>query len=65
MIDEDERIGDEIICPHCEYEFRDSWEHADVNRPSTLSCRHCEQFILVETDVRVTFISRKPKEEEE
>lgn len=50
-----------IICPHCEYEFSDSWE---VSENEYLECYSCDKTFFCEVVVTVTYTTSKIGEDE-
>lgn len=54
---------DEIVCPYCGYEFRDSWEiFLDGECIATLDCPECEKEFSVKPNWDVTYYSSKIEE---
>ena len=51
----DHEYTDEIVCPHCGYQYRDSWENSE----GTCDCEECHKSFSVERDVSVTYSTRK------
>lgn len=51
----------EIICPHCEYEFTDSWEYPDSGE---IDCYSCDKTFYCEVVVTVAYTSSKIEEDE-
>ena len=45
----------EITCPHCGYEYRDSWESSDGDH----ECPDCERGFEVIKDITVTYCTEK------
>jgi len=50
-----------IICPHCGYEFKDSWEYvAELNQHAqTISCHSCGKEFECEMQVSTTYTTTK------
>jgi hypothetical protein len=46
---------DEVICPHCGYEHRDSWEFQDGEH----DCPDCEKSFTLSRNVSVTYDTKK------
>lgn len=51
----------EIICPHCEYGFTDSWEYQDSDY---IQCHSCEETFFCEVAVSITYTTSKIEEDE-
>lgn len=49
---------DEIVCPHCGYEFNGSWEYDDDDG-ELIECQNCDESFELSVDVSVTYTSRK------
>lgn len=47
---------DEVVCPHCRYEFSDSWEFADFE---TFECYECGKEFKIFRHVEVTYSTEK------
>lgn len=54
-IEIDHEYTNEIVCPHCGYEYTDSWEMQDGKR----NCCECDKPFSVDRDVSVTYSTRK------
>jgi hypothetical protein len=51
---------DEITCPHCGHEHRDSWDHQLADGDSTeVTCDKCERDMLVTCCVSVSYTTQK------
>jgi DNA-directed RNA polymerase subunit RPC12/RpoP len=46
--------GRDIICPYCEYEFVDSWEHGDSSDES-IECDECGKTFTLQVEQEVTY----------
>lgn len=46
----------EIICPHCDYTYYDSWELEDDGE---MNCESCGKEFYVEKDITVTYSTSK------
>ena len=60
-MEKDTENTDFIVCPHCGYEDRDSWD-VDFNNNETtyIECGDCGKEMFVERCVSVTYSSYKP-----
>ena len=47
---------DNIICPHCGYEDKDSWECSESGE---MDCRRCGEEFYMERDITVTYSTKK------
>lgn len=47
---------DEVVCPHCRYEFSDSWEFADFE---IFECYECGKEFKIFRHVEVTYCTEK------
>ena len=52
----DHRYTAEIVCPHCGYEFRDSFEFDD---DGITECYECEESFSFERQVDITYSTNK------
>jgi hypothetical protein len=60
----DTSMTDELICPHCGYEFSDSWEFAlNGATDGKVDCRDCNKEIEFEIVTEITFSSWVPEKE--
>ena len=50
---------DLIVCPHCGYEFEDSWEMCPDSQPAEYDCEHCEGAFRVTADISVNYTTKK------
>lgn len=57
MSDEYMMYRDNVTCPFCSYENRDSWEISDGEH----DCHRCGETMIVERDVSVTYSTSKPR----
>lgn len=48
---------DEVVCPHCGYNFSDSWEMSEGEH----DCHECEKSFTMSRDVTVTYETAKKK----
>jgi DNA-directed RNA polymerase subunit RPC12/RpoP len=48
---------DQVICPHCGYEYSDSWDIED----GVYNCPECEQEFQVSRDISITYSTWKTK----
>jgi DNA-directed RNA polymerase subunit RPC12/RpoP len=48
---------DEIVCPHCGYEYSDSWEFDGYS--DTIECSSCGEGFEYTRDVSVTYSTQK------
>ena len=55
----DHEYTDEVTCPHCGYEFSDSWEM----REGDDDCPECEKTFEIEINTSITYTTRKGAEE--
>lgn len=60
MSEIDHEYTKEIVCPHCGYEFIDSWEHneslqSDQSGDNLISCHECEKNFVAHMDVEVYY----------
>lgn len=53
----DNMFTEEIVCPYCGYEFKDSWECEDSD--DEMYCEYCEKEFTYERHVEVTYCSYK------
>lgn len=55
---------DEVVCPHCGYEFSDSWDFGFNGREMDIQCGNpeCEKVFSCEPDYSVVYYSRKKKQ---
>lgn len=55
---------DEIVCPHCGYEFSDSWENFQYDDECIegIECEKCEKEFNVERNISISYNSYIPKE---
>lgn len=55
---------DEIVCPHCGYEHRDSWERNDGDEGTfETECGECERMFECRRCVSISYVSREIPEE--
>ena len=59
MVKFDTDWTDNIICPHCGYEDRDSWECGDGEETFETTCDRCGKEIDVVRHVSVSYSSKK------
>ena len=52
----DHEYTNEVVCPHCGYEHRDSWELSDAGEHE---CDNCGEPFLIERIVSVTYCTAK------
>lgn len=50
---------EEIVCPHCGYQFSDSHEYEINCGYSSIDCDNCGELFKVEVDYRVTYTTWK------
>ena len=50
------RCTEEIVCPYCGYEFKDSCEFPDSAKPR---CHECDRDFLAERNHRITYSTAK------
>ena len=55
----DHEYTDEIVCPHCGYEFGDSWELGDGEDIGELDCDGCGKNFYAERIITVNYSTRK------
>jgi hypothetical protein len=58
----DHDYTDEVVCPYCGYEFRDSWEMANDGGEQEIDCYGCEKSFLLYTNMEITYSTAKIKE---
>jgi len=51
---------DEIVCPHCGFEFADSWE---FDRGQILTCDECDSKFQMEINESISYSSFKISDE--
>lgn len=52
----EEKFESEITCPHCGYEYFNSWEfHLDEGRAEELNCDDCGEIFYVEKNTIVNY----------
>lgn len=57
----EEHWGSEAKCPHCGFEYGDTWEifiRSDADDVAEVECPECEKRFEVERRVSVDYISR-------
>jgi transposase-like protein len=55
----DHEFTKEIVCPHCGYEFEDSYELADPDREQQFECNECSKDFLLYTYVSLSYTTKK------
>jgi len=58
MNENEHTYTDEIVCPHCGYQFNDSWELADDGEQE-VTCEKCEEDFLLYTNIEITYSTTK------
>jgi DNA-directed RNA polymerase subunit RPC12/RpoP len=60
----DHQFTDEVVCPYCGYESKDSWKFGDSNMSEIggLECVQCERGFLYTRNLRVTYSISKTGE---
>ena len=50
-------MSDEIVCPHCGYEFSDSWEYHDTQDEQKVEClnEECSKTFSLFVEFDVTY----------
>ena len=48
----------EIVCPHCSYEYEDSWEYNGYDT-TELKCPECDEQFHLEIDITVEYTTSK------
>jgi DNA-directed RNA polymerase subunit RPC12/RpoP len=56
----DHNFTKEVVCPHCGWKLRDSWELDDSGY---LECEECEKEFFFERDITVRYCTGKIKKE--
>lgn len=52
--------SDEITCPHCEYEFDNSWEQEPEEEDiGELDCPECEKKFLANRNIIISYSTEK------
>jgi len=59
LVEIDTYYTSEIVCPWCGYEYQDSWAFEPSATARGEQCQNCEQTFWWETDIEVTYTSRK------
>jgi len=59
MKDIDTSCTDEIVCPHCGYEFEDSYEVGENGLEFKMDCYECEKEFTCCPDYSVTYSTFK------
>ena len=63
MVTESLSFNDSVVCPHCGYKDRDSWEIGGGEEGGfDHECASCGELMRVERHVSVTYSTRKPGE---
>ena len=57
MAEIDHEFADEVVCPYCGYQFRDSWEFAEYE--DDIPCYECEKHFSIESHISRSFSTRK------
>ena len=52
----DHEFTSEIVCPHCGYEFSDSWESPNSGE---MICCECDSEFTFEREVEITYSTTK------
>ena len=55
----DHEYTDEVVCPHCGYEFSDSWEMSESD--DAVDCPDCNEVFSMERRIEVTYVTMKPR----
>lgn len=59
----DHEYTDEIVCPHCGYEFGDSWEY-DEDDGEMIECQDCDKSFRLDVNYTVSYVSSKVEKED-
>ena len=59
MRDLSTKYEDSIKCPHCEWEFVDSWEYNDMTSGGMINCENCDEPMHLEVNVSITYSTWK------
>jgi DNA-directed RNA polymerase subunit RPC12/RpoP len=57
----DHNFTNEVVCPYCGWELRDSWELDDKGY---MDCEECEKKFFFERDITVRYCTGKIKKKE-
>jgi len=61
-MDIDHEYTNEIVCPHCGYKFKNSWEYtAECESDCTICCKNCEKEFYAGMNVEVTYSTTKAR----
>ncbi len=62
MTDEFDTQGtDEMVCPHCGFEHRDSWELDPESEGGTYECTECGESFKWARNFEVTYYTFRPR----
>ena len=53
----DHEYTDEVVCPHCGYEFSDSWEMPESD--DAVDCPDCHEVFSMERNIEITYVTKK------
>jgi protein-arginine kinase activator protein McsA len=57
--DIDHEYTKEIVCPHCGYEYGDSWEYGDGEDIGELECDNCYKPFYAERIITIDYSTQK------
>lgn len=58
----DHEYTEEIVCPHCGYEFSDSFEiESDEEDLGLIECDECGEYFYAYRSIQVSYLTEKPK----